>query len=294
MRGDGDGWAVGPDGGRRWGVHGAAGLLLRAPRSDGTPAVLLQLRAAWSHQGGTWALPGGARDSHESTVDAAVREAQEEAGIDSTSVAVRAERVTSGRPGSWSYTTVVADAPAPLDTTMNGESTELRWVGEDEVESLPLHAGFAEAWSALRTRPVRMLLDTANVLGAGGPSGWWRDRPGATGALLTGIAAALPRTVELPDRTFGWVSRVEAVLEGRARSAIVDNDRTRVHTADGSGDDELARLAAAVAPDTSAVPATATALDPAVTVVVTADRGLRARLPHGTMALSPSAVLGWL
>jgi 8-oxo-dGTP diphosphatase len=300
MRGDGDGWAVGPDGGRRWGLHGAAGLLLRAPGEDGSPTVLLQLRAAWSHQGGTWALPGGARDSHESSVDAAVREAHEEAGIDSDAVAVRAERITSGIPGSWTYTTVVADAPAPLDTTMNGESTELRWVSEAEVESMPLHAGFADAWSALRTRPVRMLLDTANVLGSSGPTGWWRDRPGATGALLADIAAALPRTIELPDGTFGWVSRVEAVLEGQARSAVVDDTRAHVHTADGSGDDELARLAATVTPDTTMTPdttvspATTTALDPAVTVVVTADRGLRDRLPQDTVAVSPSTVLVWL
>ena len=60
---------------------GAAGLLLRAPRPDGTPAVLLQHRAVWSHQGGTWGLPGGARDSHETPEETAVREAQEEAGL---------------------------------------------------------------------------------------------------------------------------------------------------------------------------------------------------------------------
>ena len=29
MRGDGDGWVFDPDGARYWGVHGAAGLLLR-------------------------------------------------------------------------------------------------------------------------------------------------------------------------------------------------------------------------------------------------------------------------
>ncbi|MDJ0111319.1 NUDIX hydrolase, partial [Rhodococcus erythropolis] len=28
MRGDGDGWSIGPDGTRHWGKHGAAGLLL--------------------------------------------------------------------------------------------------------------------------------------------------------------------------------------------------------------------------------------------------------------------------
>ncbi|WP_241387631.1 NUDIX hydrolase [Rhodococcus sp. CH91] len=284
MRGDGDGWAVGPDGEKRWGRHGAAGLLLRAPLPDGRPAVLLQHRAAWSHQGGTWALPGGARDSHESTVDAAVREAHEEAGIDVAAVTVRAERVTSGLPGGWTYTTVVADAAETLGTSLNQESTELRWVPEPEVGEMPLHSGFAEAWPALRTWPVRMLLDTANVLGASGPTGWWRDRPGATSALLADLAAVLPRTVELPDGAFGWVSEVEAVLEGRARDAVIDDARIPVHTTDGSGDDELARLAAA----------TATAVDPGVTVVVTADRGLRARLPDSTIALSPSTVLSWL
>lgn len=284
MRGDGDGWAVGPDGEKRWGRHGAAGLLLRAPLADGRPAVLLQHRAAWSHQGGTWALPGGARDSHESTVDAAVREAHEEAGIDVAAVTVRAERVTSGLAGGWTYTTVVADATETLVTILNQESTELRWVPEPEVETMPLHSGFAEAWPSLRTSPVRMLLDTANVLGASGPTGWWRDRPGATSALLADLAAVLPRTVEFPDGTFGWVPRLEAVLEGHARDATIDDVRIPVHSADGSGDDELARLAS-----------TATAVvDPGVTVVVTADRGLRARLPEGTIAMSPSAVLGWL
>ncbi|MGA9677993.1 MAG: DNA mismatch repair protein MutT, partial [Mycobacterium sp.] len=53
MHGDGDGWVVSDSGAHYWGRHGAAGLLLRAPRPDGTPAVLLQHRAAWSHQGGT-------------------------------------------------------------------------------------------------------------------------------------------------------------------------------------------------------------------------------------------------
>jgi ADP-ribose pyrophosphatase YjhB (NUDIX family) len=42
--------------------------------------VLLQHRAPWSHQGGTWGLPGGARDSHETPEQAAVREIAEETG----------------------------------------------------------------------------------------------------------------------------------------------------------------------------------------------------------------------
>ncbi len=113
MRGDGDGWVV-SEGVSYWGRHGAAGLLLRAPRPDGSAAVLLQHRAPWSHQGGTWGLPGGARDSHETAEQAAVREAHEEAGLAADRLTVRTTVVTaevSGVSGPyWTYTTVIADA----------------------------------------------------------------------------------------------------------------------------------------------------------------------------------------
>lgn len=150
MRGDGDGWVFDPDGARYWGLYGAAGLLLRAPVDDDGVAVLLQHRALWSHQGGTWALPGGARDSHESAADTAVREAGEEAGIASSDVRVRQEVITHTTTAGWTYTTVIADAAAPLSTVGNVESTELRWVVEDEVDALPLHPAFAKAWPRLR------------------------------------------------------------------------------------------------------------------------------------------------
>src|SRR4029079_4720976 len=71
-----DAWVDGPQG-RYWGTFGAAGLLLAHP----TAGVLLQLRAEWSHFGGTWGLPGGARKLDEPAVDAAIREADEEAGV---------------------------------------------------------------------------------------------------------------------------------------------------------------------------------------------------------------------
>ncbi|CAN5872179.1 NUDIX hydrolase [soil metagenome] len=137
-----------------WGRHGAAGLLLRAPRPDGSLVVLLQHRAAWSHQGDTWGLPGGARDSHETVEQAAVREAHEEAGLSAELLTVRTSVVTaevSGTGGaSWTYTTVIADVSTQLDTVPNRESSELRWVPEDEVTDLPLHPGFAASWQRLR------------------------------------------------------------------------------------------------------------------------------------------------
>jgi 8-oxo-dGTP diphosphatase len=140
---------VSASGNAYWGRHGAAGLLLRAPRPDGSAAVLLQHRAPWSHQGGTWGLPGGARDSHETAEQAAVREAEEEAGLVPEQVTVRTTVVTAEVSG-WTYTTVIADASVELATVPNRESAELRWVAEDEVADLPLHPGFAASWDRLR------------------------------------------------------------------------------------------------------------------------------------------------
>lgn len=185
VRGDGDGWVVSDIGNHYWGRHGAAGLLLRAPRPDGTPAVLLQHRAPWSHQGGTWGLPGGARDSHETPEQAAVREAHEEAGLPGERVVVRATVITAevfGAGGThWTYTTVVADAGELLQTVPNQESAELRWVGEDDVAELPLHPGFAASWHRLRTAPAIVPLSPGDQ----------RRRH-------------LPRTVEVEEGVFVW------------------------------------------------------------------------------------------
>ena len=194
VQGDGDGWVISESGGHYWGRYGAAGLLLRAPRPDGTPAVLLQHRAVWSHQGGTWALPGGARDSHESAEETAVREAREEAGLPAELLAVRAAVVTaqvSGLGGThWTYTTVVADAGELLHTVPNRESTELRWVGEDEVADLPLHPGFAASWQRLRTLSALVPLDHGDERRRG-----------------------LPRTIEVEAGVFVWCMPGDSGLE---------------------------------------------------------------------------------
>ena len=143
----GDAWVEGPDGSRHWGRFGAAGLLVISP--DAT--VLLQHRAAWSHFGGTWGVPGGARHRGESAVEAAVREAAEEAGVPAALLAVRFESVLD--LGYWSYTTVVADAAVRFDPVISDpESIALRWVPLADVGSLPLHPAFAEAWPGLRAR----------------------------------------------------------------------------------------------------------------------------------------------
>lgn len=141
MLGDGNGWVHAPDGTRLWGLYGAAGLFLVAGERDNAK-VLLQHRAVWTAQGGTWGVPGGARDSHETPAEAAIRESVEECGIDPGRIRVVQELVTTDVPG-WSYTTVIARCDAPLAVTANEESEELRWVPLRDVSGFALHPGFA-------------------------------------------------------------------------------------------------------------------------------------------------------
>ncbi|PJJ72417.1 ADP-ribose pyrophosphatase YjhB (NUDIX family) [Diaminobutyricimonas aerilata] len=144
--GSGDEWVDGPRG-RFWGGFGAAGLLV-AHRAAG---VLLQLRVGWSHFGGTWGLPGGARKEHEDAAAAALREAGEEAGVPAGLVRVVGESVLDY--GYWSYTTVLGVVEEPfVPVIADAESDDLRWVPFAEVDALPLHPGFAASWPMLRPR----------------------------------------------------------------------------------------------------------------------------------------------
>jgi 8-oxo-dGTP diphosphatase len=146
VSGDGNGWAICSLGHRHWGRFGAAGILI----TDGE-RVVLQHRAPWTHEGGTWALPGGARDSHEDPVSAALREAAEETTIDTRAVITFGEWVDEH--GGWSYTTVLGRVVEGIELRPgNAESVDVRWWDIDEVGALPLHAGFAAAWPHLRRR----------------------------------------------------------------------------------------------------------------------------------------------
>src|SRR5262245_62123536 len=100
---DGDGWTECSQGHRHWGVHGASGLLAVHHDESGVPYVLMQHRALWSHHGGTWGLPGGARDSHEDAVATALREAREEAALGGEGL--RVQGVYLDDHGGWSFAT---------------------------------------------------------------------------------------------------------------------------------------------------------------------------------------------
>ena len=125
-----------------------------------------------------------------------------------------------------------------------------------------------------------VLVDAANVVGSR-PDGWWRDRAGATSRLLARLAT-LPGTV-LPgdDGTAVPVTAVTAVVEGAAR-AVAAPPGVGVVRAPGSGDDALVAEAGRLAAAGSAV------------LVVTADRGLRARLPSVVAVTGPGRLLAAL
>ncbi len=149
-RHSGDGWVQCRCGNRHWGRHGAAGLLLaRRTPAGRLDAVVLQHRAPWSDQGGTWGVPGGAIGPDESAEEGALRESAEEAGIPPGAVRVLGRVVLDH--GTWSYTTVLAETLTDLEpTATDAESVEVRWVAADDVDRLPLLPAFADAWPRLR------------------------------------------------------------------------------------------------------------------------------------------------
>ncbi|MGH8867047.1 MAG: NUDIX domain-containing protein [Actinomycetes bacterium] len=285
-RGDGDDWFVCGRGHKHWGRFGAAGLLLHHRDARGHEAVLLQHRARWSHHGGTWSLPGGARDSRESATQAALREASEEGGVDASSI--RLGGLWCDDHGGWSYDTVVAEATHWLPAApVGGESTDIRWVWLPDVESFPLHPGLRRTWPALREALVRLTLvvDAANVVGSE-PDGWWHDREGAAQLLrddLVRVAragvpgSALPAT--LPCPLLGcWLPDVVLVVEGRARGVAGAPPDVEVVEAAGSGDDALIEVVRELR--------TRRPRDPVL--VVTADRELRARCAvYGAAVVGP-------
>ncbi|MEO8106992.1 MAG: NUDIX domain-containing protein [Actinomycetes bacterium] len=261
MERDGNGWVECDLGHRHWGLHGAAGLLLHTVDSDGRLRVLLQHRAEWCHHGGTWGLPGGARDSHETVEQAAVREAVEETEIDAAQV--RIGDTTVDDHGGWSYTTVYADSATALDTVPNEESAELRWVAADSVDALTLHPGFGHTWPQVRLPALVLVVDAANVVGSV-PDGWWKDRAGAAERLAQRLGQLVTTTVR-DGEVSGVVTAVHLIIEGAARSATIPPPVTAV-VADGSGDDAIVASSAVLTGDGAEV------------LVVTSDRELRRRV----------------
>ena len=131
--------------------------------------------------------------------------------------------------------------------------------------------------------PVVVVVDVANVMGSR-PDGWWKDRAGAATRLLVGMPGLLGRTVSAPDGAQVVIDgaqvvieRIVAVVEGAAKAATAP-EGVAVVRAPADGDSAIASAAEEAGRAGAQV------------LVVTADRGLRARLAAGVAVAGP----GWL
>ena len=130
--------------------------------------------------------------------------------------------------------------------------------------------------TARQPQDVVLLVDIANVMGSR-PDGWWRDRASAATRLLNGLAPLNGAEVILSDGATVRVSEVRGVVEGAANRAE-GPEAVSVLRADRDGDSEIIEEASRLIASGK------------VPLVVTADRGLRSRLPEQALIAGP----GWL
>ena len=124
---------------------------------------------------------------------------------------------------------------------------------------------------------VVLLVDIANVMGSR-PDGWWRDRAAAATRLLIALEPLNGAEITVPTGPGTLrITEVRAVLEGAAKRAE-GPEAVSVLRADRDGDSEIIEEASQLAASGK------------IPLVVTADRGLRSRLPERALVVGP----GWL
>jgi hypothetical protein len=116
-----------------------------------------------------------------------------------------------------------------------------------------------------------LVVDVANVMGSR-PDGWWRDRAGAATRLMASLVPLVGAEVAEVR-----IDRIVAVVEGQARTATAPAE-LEVRLAPADGDTTIVGVAEQVLAGDE------------IPLVVTADRGLRDRLPTGSRVAGP----GWL
>jgi 8-oxo-dGTP diphosphatase len=133
----GDGFVTLADGSRRWGRFGAAGILARCAADGGAWHYFLARRSEFCHQGGTWAVPGGALNRGEEPVSGALREFAEEVGVTLDGFSVVS--VHEDDHGGWSYWTVIIELPEQFAcATVNWETAETAWIAGHRLTELEL------------------------------------------------------------------------------------------------------------------------------------------------------------
>ncbi|MBB4914711.1 8-oxo-dGTP pyrophosphatase MutT (NUDIX family) [Streptosporangium saharense] len=109
---------------------------------DDQGRVLMQRRV----DNGLWALPGGGMDLTESVPQAAVREVREETGYDVevtglVGLYTDARHIIAYGDGEVrrQFNVCLTARLVGGSLTVSDESTDVRWVGQEEIKTLPMH-----------------------------------------------------------------------------------------------------------------------------------------------------------
>ncbi|MDQ1286814.1 MAG: hypothetical protein QG622_379 [Actinomycetota bacterium] len=127
---------------------------------------------------------------------------------------------------------------------------------------------------------VCLVVDIANVMGSR-PDGWWRDRAASASRLVLALVPCGGSEQVGPDGVPLRVDQIFAVVEGQAR-IIPEVEGVRLVRAPADGDETVVRVCVELLTEGRSP------------LAVTADRGLRARLPDGTAVAGPRWLLGLL
>jgi len=140
----GDGFLRLTNGTLRWGRFGAAGVLVRCAGEGGSWWYFLARRSERCHQGGCWAIPGGALNLGEAPLEGALREFAEEVGAVLHDREFSVVDVHQDDHGGWSYWTVIVEVSQRFaaPTMLNWETAEAGWVSHDQLGDLELHEAF--------------------------------------------------------------------------------------------------------------------------------------------------------
>jgi ADP-ribose pyrophosphatase YjhB (NUDIX family) len=140
----GEGYYFAKSGKRYWGRYGAAGVLLRRVKEDGTLEYLLAKRSAnISAGGGQWAWPGGAHKDKkhaQSPQLTAYEELKEELGVYPEGIDPIATHTNFVEP-DWQYETMIVDVTNNSSLTdslkiSDDENSDLGWFTEDDIREL--------------------------------------------------------------------------------------------------------------------------------------------------------------
>ena len=134
-----------------WGRR-AAGLLIRSPYGR----YLLLLRSAYVYDPGVWGLPGGRVEDNEDPQDAAVRETEEEIGVQSLRVYTKPISIWHAPDANFEYHTFLAlSLSGEFVPVLNWENDGYVWTTENEIlsgriEGRWVHPGVVRSVRALK------------------------------------------------------------------------------------------------------------------------------------------------